>query len=1579
MAFRYQAVMALACALSLAARASTEYSDLTALVRDGGFTPVVAASQQYGNWKAANAFDGVVPLPSNGTTRYNSWATGQSATGWITYEFPADFLDGHNVVVTDVTISMSRYEANDAKRAPASWTLYGRSSSDDEWGEVYVQPTAVTNWNATSMASYSFAIPGNLTFTQYKLDATANNGMASGNQRLHIGEIEFHGYYVTASETEPCAPVFSAGTRGGSAPGTRLVNWDIADYGYLSQSADVFLDYAEGDSLDGAATVQIASGVTGSPVKSGSYLIEGLADGAGYIARVRVTNACGLSASRDLSFSLPSTADLYAGGDLQAALAAAKAEIAGGADSATIRLGPGDYYISAELAIDKAVTIVSTDGPDETCIHQLSANTRVASLTAPGATVSGVTLAGNIFNGNATYNGGIVYLNAVGALATNCVLRGATSSNNSKTVLQGAGAYIDAAGAVVDCTITENSSYRPGFGVYMKGSTSKTDANYWRNSVIRGCRITGNRGYGNNAQGCVYYHYGVVEGCLIANNSADRHPSVGLCPTHNASKTYSFISHCTIVGNSCPHTGAGLATSSAASVTLNDCIVWGNTPTDLIDDNVTFNNCCSPVLKGENGNISSDPLFVDAVNGDYRLRSDSPCAGAGSEGSDIGCFAPVRDGFTATFTMTREWAVSEQEIEFAASAFVDGAAAAADSFAWNFGDGATASGATAMHAYATTGSYEVVMTAASGDDSFAAHRIVNVVTTNETVEVGCDVVAAVKRVCRASEASGVRGTVTLGEGVFELTDQIRLDAPVTVQGTGFESTCVTQRFEMARTAVLYDADGVYSGILFAGGRSNGGGTGIPSEPRHGLGIHMTGGTVTNCAFESMVGGGQNSKVSGGGIKMSAGLVVDCVFRNSSAKGDGGGIYTTGGIVDRCVFTNLVESGTQHTTGNGTAVAIYGAATLRNSLIANNTADYYCAGVFINGGQKATVENCTIAGNTSGTTAGAGLNCGTGTNNKFRNLIIHDNRTGGAVNDVSTPAAATMENCDVSSALANGTGNISADPGFVSYKVEGQPDDFHLAQGSLCVDAGTDSVTDGNVLDLDFVECPQDGDGDSVSVRDMGCYEYTLGGDGLSCLFTLSNDGAGYAGTGLEVEFSSTVLYNGEVVSGDDVYYQWDFGDGTTLRGAGEDYADPIHEFTEGSRMTVTLVVNYNAESADFTRENCVVLYPDMVYVAPVGESEPEFPYATPQTASDDLLTAHGCVARALLCGAPSVEVRLLPGDHVLTSEIEVNGPARIVGMGAAPSDTSVTPVAQSRAFLLLADGARVENLRVTGMNLSTEGLGGAFYVSSDSIVSNVVVESCLGSGHGSNRRGLAFYAKAGLIVDCVVRDCHGNYGYRGGENVMLEGTAIMDRCVIANNYGGGEGGSSGNWSSFGYSGIGASLNGNATLRNSLVVGNRSAYKAGAGVYLAGNANLVNCTVVGNYMVDTSTIGTYEKTAAGVYVSSKTTTIENCVIAENTLADDTQANIGNVLDGVAYTIATEADLDPELGNLSSSPVFKDPENGDWRLVASSPGAGAGRNAEWMDGARDLLGNPRRIGRVDMGCYESPASGTLILVR
>jgi hypothetical protein len=67
-------------------------------------------------------------------------------------------------------------------------------------------------------------------------------------------------------------------------------------------------------------------------------------------------------------------------------------------------------------------------------------------------------------------------------------------------------------------------------------------------------------------------------------------------------------------------------------VRITNSILWGNGDWDVAGDG-TYTITYSDVGTGDTtgtGNISADPLFLDAANGDYDLQAESPCIDAGT-------------------------------------------------------------------------------------------------------------------------------------------------------------------------------------------------------------------------------------------------------------------------------------------------------------------------------------------------------------------------------------------------------------------------------------------------------------------------------------------------------------------------------------------------------------------------------------------------------------------------------------------------------------------------------------------------------------------------------------------------------------------------------------------------------------------------------------------------------------------------------------------------------------------------------------------------------------------------------------
>jgi len=244
--------------------------------------------------------------------------------------------------------------------------------------------------------------------------------------------------------------------------------------------------------------------------------------------------------------------------------------------------------------------------------------------------------------------------------------------------------------------------------------------------------------------------------------------------------------------------------------------------------------------------------------------------------------------------------------------------------------------------------------------------------------------------------------------------------------------------------------------------------------------------------------------SGGGVctlEYGTPIVRANTIADNTAYYAGGGLYfgaRSSPLIDR----NIIES--NHATGgwgggginSWTSFIYYSTyAVIRNNLIIHNTANdgggLYCRY------DKAVLINNTIAYN-SATGSGGGiyaLNYPAQAPD-VRNTILWGNSAGSGKQvylEGSTGSAITVTYCDVQGGWS-GTGNINVNPNFADAPGE----DFHIASGSPCIDAGTNyGVPRDMIVDLDgnprFVDDPDTDDTGAgpPPIVDMGCYEYQV--------------------------------------------------------------------------------------------------------------------------------------------------------------------------------------------------------------------------------------------------------------------------------------------------------------------------------------------------------------------------------------------------------------------------------------------------------------------------------------------------------
>ncbi len=269
-------------------------------------------------------------------------------------------------------------------------------------------------------------------------------------------------------------------------------------------------------------------------------------------------------------------------------------------------------------------------------------------------------------NGNSTDSswGGAVLIDESNATISKCMITG-----NSAAATGTGGIHIAAFGAfgatISQCTISGNTAYLAAGGIRSRGRTTITDSVISENSttgsgggiacgegtIITNCTITGNSSGPNGFGGGGIYALDstTIINCRISANST-LSSGGGIFCHHTPT-----IKNCTITLNSAASLGGGILCRGTGytDVMSSNCILWGNDApvgpeialvnSDYGDPATLTVRYCdveggqaaayveegSELIWGE-GNIESDPLFVDPPNGDFHLPPLSPCLDAGN-------------------------------------------------------------------------------------------------------------------------------------------------------------------------------------------------------------------------------------------------------------------------------------------------------------------------------------------------------------------------------------------------------------------------------------------------------------------------------------------------------------------------------------------------------------------------------------------------------------------------------------------------------------------------------------------------------------------------------------------------------------------------------------------------------------------------------------------------------------------------------------------------------------------------------------------------------------------------------------
>ena len=1167
-------------------------------------------------------------------------------------------------------------------------------------------------------------------------------------------------------------------------------------------------------------------------------------------------------------------------------------------------LAANTYVIAEPIRLTRALTVRSASGvPEDVVIHQTATSVnksddatgqlgRCFYLDHAQAFVSGLTIEnGNCHDGSYARTGGNVFITANGGTVSNCVIRNGFGLAGWGS--GGAGVGMNA-GTVTHCVITNNASCsdRGGSGAYVNG--------------------------------------GMLANSLIAFNSFNSGAITHQGGAVNVQK--GKVVNCTIAGNRMSHSCAGVYANGGEIV---NCVIGANTAENGGGDTAAvymgkgscFKYCAAPIdINGGTECRTGDVGFRNAAAGDFRLLVSSPALDAGTtvDGQaatdlagnprvdtktgriDMGCYENPRTEFAVAFSMDKTTGSYPLEVTFTVSA--DGLQGTT-SYVWDFDGTAqgrvTTSDPVITHVFETPGSFtptlKVVDDAGEHADIPSAGSITvagAVVWVNGSAETHTPPYAT-----RETGAASVADALALGlpgvpiivaAGTYEIDHVLDLTSAYEVRGETGDPTDVVIRQtvesvnksadQIGRVFYLNHKDAKVFSLTMLNGDSYDTAYGKPGAC---VFVDTSGGTVSNCVITGGTARGYAS--GGGGAALYAGLLSHCIVTNNEANDEehgGSGVYLEGSAVAaNCLIAgNTFNS---EVAGHiGGALTVNNGAKAYNCTIAGNTSKFTCAGVSI--GTKGTcgVYNCVIAGNT--------VNNDTGT------LSVYNTK------------AASFHACASSLEIVGGDACVN---GMVSF-VGASSGDYHLAAGTVGIGKGRKGLPESGVVDLDGnPRFEEDG------TIDCGCYQLVRG-----------QASAGYA---VDVEKGIAPLTVKFTVSADgfegDYSFAWDFnGDGVTVTRAASDPLVFTHVYDQPGQYAPTFkVVTESGDVAGVGKANILVSGPTL-YVNPAS-TNPVFPYATPETAINDLFDAYESAL-------DEVTIKVAPGVYTNAQELLIYRNVRIEGETGNPEDVVFRRPDGSgywRLVTLSNPDAVLANLTLQGGCVyETQGrMGGALLIEKGT-ASNLVVRNATAYHYNAHGGGVAL--TGGRLTRSVVTNCTSALHDYGGTGVFCDGGTV-DSCFIAYNKSNHNSGEN-------------PVGGAVTVRSGLCV---------------------NCTVVGN---------TTSHGCAGIL--SQGGKVYNCLVLDNT-TDNPRAGLegtdpyyGGDLANFSHNVAGAAFGDGAfLTATAERPfAFVDREGGDYRAArigCVTVNAGVRvvpEDAKLIKGL-DLDGNRRAVARPDVGCYES----------
>ncbi|NJN92674.1 MAG: hypothetical protein HC875_00620 [Anaerolineales bacterium] len=598
-----------------------------------------------------------------------------------------------------------------------------------------------------------------------------------------------------------------------------------------------------------------------------------------------------------------------------------------------------------------------------------------------------------ILDSSATRGGGI-YLET-----GNSVLQEITISN---TTASGHGGAIYQVGGTLTLSQTRLSNNRAtnGGGFYSAGGTSIL----WNNFIFNNTATTG-------AGGGVYKGGGTLN---FINNSLHGNTATTSGGGIAAVSSSGIISNSIVVSNIAAPAGGGGIYRSGGTLTANYNDVWGNTGGDY-----------SGLTAGLN-DISADPLFEDAANGNLRLTLVSPAVDKGdpnttlkvdfendrrpaNQGFDLGadelqgCLAKIEGGAT--------YDILQQAVDLApdgGAVLISGICRGAKARLVN--------GQTLTQTVIVTknlslkGGYNSAFS--NNPDLNPEVTILDALSQGRTVVVTNTVAVTLSRLTLTGGDAAAGGN-NQGGGIYNGGAQLKVETSVITANRAALGGGV---YLLTGTVILGDVESAKSTQVISNTAGDGGG----------LYVQAGSAVLTYTTFAS------NTATNGGGVYNSGGQVSgQSLWANNNAAAAGGAFYNAAG----------------------------GGLTLVNARVFSNTASNAGGGLY-NASETLAVRHDTFYANSAGNQGGGIYHSGSSSTPLVNSTILISNTAsaGSAIFSAGTPPTFQYNDLFNNSASfgLDGT-NISTDPNFLSTDPIAVSTFLHLPGGSPVEDRATRPV------------------------------------------------------------------------------------------------------------------------------------------------------------------------------------------------------------------------------------------------------------------------------------------------------------------------------------------------------------------------------------------------------------------------------------------------------------------------------------------------------------------------------------------